>query len=220
MLSGKASGLVLRVGIYGAVWILAKLLLGRQVSETLGQAYIKEMGRNPDDVLIEKAIARQTDPDNPKQKFNNFDEMNTNFPDIVDITPGQDQLYEIKTPATAAAGLVQLARYQPLLNTRYGVNFQLGLWNPMNNPYTIVGPLGIPINWRIRAWLQAPGLILYQSLGDEDDSVVRLAIGAEVTIAIYKAIAAKMAQLPGRVGSAQIEEDAADDTLVDSYLSG
>ncbi len=164
-------------------WALAKALIGIRATYTLGRAYIAENGRDPSNVDINHAIARLDDPDLPIEKTSeNFVETMKRWrarPDIVDHTFGAEQLYEIKSFSLAASGASEVLAYQAELNLRYpGLTYNLGLWDPLRRTYFIDAAYGLHVPLRIQAWRSAPGVIVYETNGDEDH-ILRALIAAE-----------------------------------------
>ncbi len=183
-----------KAGLYGSLWAITKGLIGTRATYVLGNAYIRENFRDPDDVEINRAIARLKDPDLPiDEAADNFAEQMIAWrvrPDIVDHTLGREQFYEIKAVGQIAGGAAEVAAYDLQLQLRYpNISYAKGQWRPIQKLYLIDFAYGIPVPLHIRAWNQDDGLIVYETNHNED-----VVLAAYIASEVIQEVAAHLAR--------------------------
>ena len=194
-----------RGSIYAAAYALTKALIGTRATYVLGGAYIRENGRDSDDVDINKAIGRVGDEDLPLDKNGEpiFDPSFWMRPDILDHTPLSEQFYEIKSVLLAVVGVGEVAGYGSILARRFpGKVYSPGMWDPARKTYQIDVCYGIPLPLEIRAWRYAPGVIVYESTGAEDRALQAVIVG-ELSFHLAKAAINSLARMSAGVQGAR-----------------
>lgn len=175
---------------------------------TLGEAYRREV--NPDGrVDVNRWIGRTGDPDLPAS---GWEESFEKKPDILDLD--RRWIFEIKpdNPDGLSEAQSDLRDYLDILNNRRYPNqpipFSKGWWQPRQATYRVRAPawLGlIPTPWRIRARMAEAGVILWDPVDIDRDTMIAIAV-AELS---YQAGRYLVSSIAGRGVAARIGGDTA-----------